>query len=47
LRLAGKLLAEFPDVYLHTHLSENLNEVEWVAQFSKQQGYLDVYDQVD
>jgi guanine deaminase len=45
LRLAGKLLAEFPDVYLHTHLSENLKEVAWVAElFPDSQGYLDVYD---
>jgi guanine deaminase len=45
LNLAGKLLAEFPDVYLHTHLSENVNEVEWVKQlFPESQGYLDVYD---
>jgi len=45
LHLAGKLLAEFPDVYLHTHLSENVNEVAWVKQlFPESQGYLDVYD---
>ncbi len=46
LRLAGKLLEEFPDAYLHTHLSENINEVEWVAElFPGSKGYLDVYDQ--
>ena len=45
LRKAGKLLTEFPDVYLHTHLSENINEVEWVASlFPDSKGYLDVYD---
>ena len=45
LRLAGKLLREFPDVYLHTHLSENAREVEWVSElFPDSQGYLDVYD---
>jgi len=45
LQLAGKLLEEFPDVYLHTHLSENVNEVELVAQlFPDSNGYLDVYD---
>jgi guanine deaminase len=45
LRLAGKLLEEFPDVYLHTHLSENLKEIAWVAElFPESQGYLDVYD---
>lgn len=46
LRLAGKLLQEFPDVYLHTHLSENVKEVELVAElFPTSKGYLDVYDQ--
>ncbi|MDX2242603.1 MAG: guanine deaminase [Leptolyngbyaceae cyanobacterium bins.302] len=45
LRLAGKLLEEFPDVYMHTHLSENVNEVELVAQlFPNSSGYLNVYD---
>lgn len=45
LRLAGKLLAEFPDVYMHTHLSENVNEVKLVAElFPHSDGYLDVYD---
>ena len=46
LRLAGKLLQEFPDVYLQTHLCENLKEIELVKQlFPDHQGYLDVYDQ--
>jgi guanine deaminase len=46
LRLAGKLLQEFPDVYLHTHLSENLDEVALVKSlFPDSEGYLDVYDQ--
>lgn len=46
LRLAGKLLAEFPDVYLQTHLSENVDEVTWVKDlFPDCNGYLDVYDQ--
>ncbi len=45
LQIAGKLLQEFPDVYLHTHLSENVREVAWVAElFPESQGYLDVYD---
>lgn len=40
-----KLLVEFPDVYLHTHLSENVKEVEAVAAaFPENEGYLDVYD---
>ncbi|WP_254173059.1 guanine deaminase [Planktothrix pseudagardhii] len=46
LKLAGKLLTEFPDVYLQTHLSENLKEVEFVAElFPEAQHYLDVYAQ--
>ena len=45
LQLAGQLLEEFPDVYLHTHLSENVDEVAWVNQlFPDCAGYLDVYD---
>lgn len=46
LHLAGKLLQEYPDVYLHTHLSENVNEIAWVQElFPDSKGYLDVYDQ--
>lgn len=46
LQLAGQLLQEFPDVYLHTHLSENVDEVAWVQQlFPHCRGYLDTYDQ--
>lgn len=45
LELAGKLYHEFPDLYMHTHLSENLKEIEWVkALFPERSGYLDVYD---
>ena len=32
LTLAGKLFAEFPDLYMHTHISENKQEVEWVKE---------------
>lgn len=46
LRLAGQLLQEFPDVLMHTHISENINEVSWVKElFPDCQGYLDAYDQ--
>lgn len=46
LQMAGKLLAEYPDVYLHTHLCENLDEVAFVKQlFPDCKGYLDAYDQ--
>jgi guanine deaminase len=45
LAVAGRLLAEFPDVYLHTHLSENTDEVAWVRElFPDHENYLDVYD---
>ncbi|WP_437615664.1 guanine deaminase [Erwinia sp. V71] len=38
------LREEFPDVWLHTHLSENQDEVAWVkALFPERRGYLDVY----
>lgn len=45
LQLAGQLLEEFPTVYLHTHLSENLDELAWVKElFPQSTNYLDVYD---
>ncbi|HEX8594243.1 MAG TPA: guanine deaminase [Pseudomonas sp.] len=45
LTLAGQLLTEYPDLYMQTHISENLQEVEWVkALFPERSGYLDVYD---
>jgi guanine deaminase len=48
LQHAGKLLKEYPGTYLHTHLSENVNEVAWVKElFPDCKGYLDVYDQAD
>jgi guanine deaminase len=46
LQLAGKLLSEYDDVYLHTHLSENKDECAWVQDlFPNSTNYLDVYDQ--
>ncbi len=45
LAAAGRLLKENPGVYLHTHLSENLKEIDWVKElFPERSGYLDVYD---
>ena len=45
LEQAGKLVNEFPDVYLHTHVAENRKEVAWVAElFPWSRSYLDVYD---
>ncbi|HEJ7039855.1 TPA: guanine deaminase [Serratia liquefaciens] len=41
-----RLRQEFPDAYLHTHLSENLDEVAWVKElFPDSRSYLDVYHQ--
>ena len=43
--MAGKLVKEYPDVYVHTHVAENKTEVKWVAElFPKSRSYLDVYD---
>jgi len=45
LNQAGRLLKEYPSVYLQTHLSENKNEIEWVKSlFPDSKNYLDVYD---
>ncbi|MCF6782986.1 guanine deaminase, partial [Stutzerimonas stutzeri] len=45
LTLAGKLFQEHPNLYMHTHLSENRQEIEWVRElFPERKGYLDVYD---
>ncbi|MEB3768343.1 guanine deaminase [Acinetobacter sp. MD2] len=44
LEKAGQLKQEYPDVYVHTHLSENKDEIAWVKSlFPEQKGYLDVY----
>jgi guanine deaminase len=46
LDLAGQLKAEFPDVYVHTHLSENRAEVAFTAElFPQSTDYLNVYEQ--
>lgn len=45
LTLAGKLLAEHSDVLMHTHLSENVSEIDWVKDlYPTAKDYLDVYD---
>lgn len=44
LERAGDLAAEFPDVFVHTHLAENRKEVAWVRDlFPWARSYLDVY----
>ena len=46
LAAAGRLASEYPDVYVHTHLAENTEEVDLIAkQFPSSRSYLDVYDQ--
>ncbi|HWS70655.1 MAG TPA: amidohydrolase family protein, partial [Thermoanaerobaculia bacterium] len=35
---------EFPDAYMHTHISENRNELAWVHQLFSEAEYADVYD---
>ncbi|MEL7035392.1 MAG: guanine deaminase [Cyanobacteria bacterium J06592_8] len=46
LHLAGRLLEEYSGVYLHTHLSENNNEIQFVQElFPESLDYLQVYEQ--
>lgn len=45
LQLAGKLAREHPDVHIHSHVAENVDEVAWVRKlFPGSRSYLDVYD---
>ncbi len=44
LEYAGDLKREFPDAYVHTHISENRAEVAWVQQLFAFPEYADVYD---
>ncbi|HET7705172.1 MAG TPA: guanine deaminase [Thermoanaerobaculia bacterium] len=44
LELAGALKREFPDAYVQSHISENLNEVAWVRELFPEAEYADVYD---
>ncbi len=45
LELAGALWHEYPQAYLHSHLAENIAEVEWVHRlFPDAMDYVDVYD---
>jgi guanine deaminase len=44
LKVAAKLKHEYPTTYIHTHLSENLAECEWVKSlYPDSKNYLDVY----
>ena len=41
----GGILRNAPDLHLQTHLSENLGEIDWVAElFPESTDYLDVYE---
>jgi guanine deaminase len=44
LACAGDLKREFRDAYVHTHISENTAEVEWVHELFPEAEYADVYD---
>ena len=45
LEAAGRLAAEYPDTWVHTHLAENREEVDEIArQFPESRSYLDVYE---
>ena len=44
LEACGTLMSEFSDIYLQSHVSENTEEVKWVAElFPDARSYLDVY----
>jgi guanine deaminase len=46
LAAAGRLASEYPDVWIHTHLAENMDEVDEIARlFPDSRSYLDVYEQ--
>jgi guanine deaminase len=46
LQKAGQLLKEHPGVYLHTHMSENADEIVWVEElFPECDHYLHTYDE--
>ncbi|MFU2512229.1 guanine deaminase [Pseudoalteromonas sp. ASV78] len=48
LQKCTQLLKEYPDTYLHTHLSENKDECHWVKSlFPAATDYLGVYEQAE
>jgi guanine deaminase len=45
LRGAGEIAQQFPDVWVQSHVAENLDEIRWVHElFPDARSYLDVYD---
>ena len=46
LRGAGELAAQYPDVWIQSHVAENLDEIAWVRDLYPQaRSYLSVYEQ--
>ena len=46
LRGAGELASKYPDVWVQSHVAENLDEVRWVRElFPRARSYLAVYEQ--
>ncbi len=46
LTCAGELLADYPDVFMQTHIAESVEEVDWVKTlFPNSTDYLQVYEQ--
>ena len=42
---AGEIAQQFPDVWIQSHVAENLDEIRWVKElFPEARSYLDVYD---
>jgi len=42
---AGEVAAQFPDVWIQSHVAENVDEIRWVRElFPQARSYLDVYD---
>jgi guanine deaminase len=48
LQLAGELHKKYPDTWVQTHLSENLDEIDWAAQIHPHTSdYLNAYEKYD
>jgi guanine deaminase len=45
LRGAGELAAKYPDVWVQSHVAENLDEIKWARElFPQSRSYLSIYD---
>ncbi|MPM34591.1 Guanine deaminase [bioreactor metagenome] len=45
LRGAGELAAQYPDVWIQSHVAENLDEIRWARElFPASRSYLSIYD---